>query len=124
MIELNEESYILGVWFGECQKTLNNWMCIWIKIPGSINKFEGHYRHCYKKDNLIWDSKDEKLWCKISNTKQEEEDEEKIISKMNDIHETIKTMYPCVDKIIVKGDFYKFMEMSKDKIWLHIKEVK
>jgi hypothetical protein len=118
MIEIHEKTYILGFWFCEDPKTLNNWLYAVVKNPED-NHWRCNYRFRYSKDDKIWDSDDEKSWWKMKIPLKETE--ESIIEKTNLVQSVIALRFPYTDKIIVKGDIKKLFTLSVGHPWMNIK---
>lgn len=121
-VEFNESSYIVGMWFSSCPKTLNNWLAGIVRDPENDKKYKGWSRFRYAKGNKIFNSEDEKIWTEF--TSQENENEQSMIDFMRNAQRTIKEGYPEADEIIVNGDIHKLFELSKDKAWMHMKIAK
>lgn len=119
MIKLDENSYMVGIWFASSTKTGNDWMAYLIADPENKGLFKIYMRTRYKKDEKIFDSKDEKSW--MIATSKEGDDEEFMINMLDTMHQASRMAYDELDKIIIKGDVVKMMEMAKDKDWIHLK---
>jgi len=113
MIELDENDYIIGVWFSSCPTTGNNWM-LFIKLnKENPKRYLGAYRiHCLKTGD--------KFWVDIENTNDRTEDE--MIEQADEIQRASACVFPEVDRIIVQGNVKKFLELAKETEWLGIKE--
>lgn len=122
MIELNDKSYIVGMWFSSNPLNNNDWMACVVKDPDNPERYKGWSRFRYVKDSKIWDSEDEKSWTTLKTTDKKTDDE--IIEMFNMMQEHIKAGYPDTDKIIVKGSLKNLMELSEKHPWLNIKQVK
>lgn len=120
MIEFNEQSYIIGIWYSSDPITGNNWLASAMRDPENPDCYKGSYRFRYVKDNKIFDSQDEKRWMNFKCEKNLSEDE--IIEIMEKLQNEIEEGYPDKDKIIVQGDLKKLMNLSKDKNWMFMKE--
>lgn len=121
-IELDEKSYIIGMWFSSDPVTSNNWLACAIRDQGNPLAFKGSYRFRYVKDDKIFDGEDEKSWYSFS--LPQGVTEESIIETMDLAQAEIESGYPEKDKVIVKGNLKLLMELAKDKEWMHIKMVK
>jgi predicted DsbA family dithiol-disulfide isomerase len=121
MIELDDKSYIVGIWFSSSISTNNDWMACVIRDPENPACYKGWSRFRTAKDDKIWDSEDEKRWSKFKT--QEAKTEEEIIKHMNDVQQSLSAAYRNTDKILVKGNLKKMIGLSKDKDWLNIKQV-
>lgn len=121
-IELNDKSYIVGLWFSSSLFHRHDWLAWIIKDPENPKGYTGGYRFRYAKDNKIFDSEDEKSWRYFKTTEEKTEDE--IIKIGNDMQEKMKAHFPQTDKIIVKGNLEKLMELAKDKPWMHLQTEK
>ncbi|SRR5258706_12664186 len=119
-IELNEESYIVGMWFSSCPKTSNNWLACVIKDPDNPKQYKIWSRFRYSKGSDAWDGKDEKSWM-VGHT-SETTTEEDIINGLNGIQSTISPGYSDIDKIIVKGNLDKLIGLSEGKEWMNIRQ--
>jgi hypothetical protein len=118
-IELDDKSYIVGVWYSSDPETLNNWLSCVIRNPDNPKTFKCWSRFRYVKGDKIFDGEDEKNWTTfISNEGHSESD---LIALMRDAQEEIAPGYPDKDKIIVKGNLEKLMRLAKDKDWMHLK---
>lgn len=116
-IEIDEKSYIVGVWFSSCPVTDNNWLACVIRDPENPDSYKGWSRFRYIKGDAIFDGEDEKSWTSFS---CEGITEEKCIANLDEIQNGIAQGYPKKDKVIVKGDCLKMMELTKDKEWMHM----
>ncbi len=121
MIELDDKSYIVGMWFSSNPKTNNDWMSCIIADPNRPGFFKGWSRFRTTKDAKIWDSEDTKKWTQFAS--QEGHTEEFMIETMNATQQTLKVAYQVTDKIIVKGSLKDMIKLSKGKDWLNIKQV-
>lgn len=122
MIELDDKSYIVGMWFSSNPVTNNDWMACVIADPERPGAFKGWSRFRTRKDDKIWDSEDEKRWTIIQSA--EGHDEQFMIKTMREMQETLKCAFPDIDKIIVKGNLKKLMRLSDGHDWLNMKQVK
>lgn len=120
-IEINEKSYIVGIWFSSNPITENNWLAGVVRDPENPKRYKGWSRFRYVKDDKIFDSEDEKKWTDF--TSQEHHTEQDMIDFMDLAQVRIEEGYPDKDKIIVKGDIKKLVELSKGKEWMNIKQV-
>jgi hypothetical protein len=120
-IELDDKSYVVGMWFSSDPKTNNDWLACMIKDPNNPKKYKGWSRFRYTKDDKIFDSEDEKSWTNFESSDTNTEDE--IIAIMDSMQNAIETGYPVKDKMIVKGSLKKLIELSKSKSWMNIKMV-
>lgn len=120
MIELDENSYIVGMWFSSNPETNNDWMACVVRDPEDSRFFKGWSRFRITKDEKIWDSEDEKKWTYFKSSDTNTEDE--MISILDGMQKAIQTGYPDIDKIIVKGGMKKLFELSDGHPWLNIKE--
>ena len=122
MIELDDKSYIVGMWFSSNKKTNDDWMSCIVRDPKDQTRFKGWSRFRTTKDAKIWDSKDEKRWTEFAS--QEGHTEQFMIDTMNATQQTLKSAFEITDKIIVKGSLKKMITLSKGKDWLNMKQVK
>lgn len=119
MIEFKPDSYIVGLWYSENPQTLDNWMCAVWKDKDD-ERWNVFYRMRYKKDDKIFDSKDEKSWYGFAcSGKTQEYQMIKTIDDMQRIG--ISIMMPKHDRLLIQGGFNDFLEKGKDKKWLHLK---
>lgn len=121
MIELNENSYIVGIWYSENPGS-GNWLCCVIADPDKKGFFKGWSRTRITNDDKIFDSTDEKRWLNFDSKEGQTEDQ--MIETINVLHHASAMAYNFLDKIMVKGDLKKLMKLSKDHHWMHMKEVK
>lgn len=121
-IELNQDSYIVGMWFSSSPVTHNDWMSCIIRDPENPKCFKGWSRFRYVEDAKIFDSDDRKSWTYLQSG--EDATEEAMIHSMQMAQNLIEEGYPDKDCIIVKGGMDKFFELAKDKPWMNIKQVK
>lgn len=122
MIELDEKSYIVGMWFSSNPVTHNDWMSCIVRDPKDPTRFKGWSRFRTTKDAKIWNSEDEKKWTQFAS--QEGHTEQYMIDTMNATQEHLKAAYKDTDKIIVKGGLKKLMKSSEGHDWLNMKQVK
>ncbi len=120
MIELDDKSYIVGMWFSSNPVTNNDWMACVIADPDRPGCFKGWSRFRKTKDDKIWDSKDEKTWTQFQSA--EGHDEDFMIKTMREMQQTLKGQFKDIDKIIVKGNLKKMMRLSKGHPWLNMKQ--
>jgi hypothetical protein len=120
MIELNDKSYIVGIWYSSCPKTYNNWLACAIKDPENPNRYKIWSRFRYAKGDKIFDGEDEKSWTTLYT--KENIQESNVIDNLNEGQLAIKEGYPEMDRIIVKGELKKLVKLSKDKEWMHMRE--
>lgn len=116
---LDENDYIVGVWFAY-DKDGNSLFMI-IKRGDSQNSWKGSYVFRYKEDNKVFDSKDRKSKYNMV-IKDTTEDE-----LINKIHKTFDYMSRFFtenkDFVEVKGNPKKMIELCKDKEWFNFKKV-
>ena len=55
MIELDDKSYIVGMWFSSNKKTNDDWMSCIVRDPKDPTRFKGWSRFRTTKDAKIWD---------------------------------------------------------------------
>lgn len=122
MIELDDKSYIVGMWFSHNPVTNNDWMACVIRDPENPKQWKGWSRFRTTKDAKIWNSEDEKRWTSFRSG--EGQTEEHMIQTLNETQEHLKCAYGITDKIIVKGTLKKLMKLSKGHDWLNMKQVK
>lgn len=120
MIEIDETTYIVGIWFSSSPLTNKNWMACIIKDPENTNKCKGWIRFRHVKGDKIFNSEDVKQWMTFISKENESEDE--AINSIELFQKEVQLIYPYKDKIIVKGDINKMMSMSKNKDWIHTKD--
>ncbi len=121
-IELDDKSYIVGMWFSSCPKTENNWLACFIKDPENKKRFKGWSRFRYSKGNEVFNGEDEKNWTTIYS--DENKTEKDILELMKSAQEKIEEGYPDKDQIIVQGDLRKLMKLSESKPWMHMRTEK
>ncbi len=119
-IQLDEESYIVGMWFSSDPFTNNDWLACVLRDTENPNRFIGWSRFRYTRDAKIFDSEDKKSWTNFSSA--EGATENQMIGYLGIMQRGIQEGYPDMDEIIVKGDLKKLMELGKDKPWMNIKE--
>jgi hypothetical protein len=121
-MELLENDYILGYWFASDKKD-NCWYKIIIKRE---NKWLGQYTFRYNKSEEHDDphsGKDEKNIYNFYADGNEKECE--MIEKANSVWTVIKLRFnDYSDMFLVQGDRQKFLDMAKEKDYLHLKEEK
>ncbi len=122
MIELDDNSYIIGVWFSSNPVTGNNWLAAVVRDPENPQKYKGWSRFRYIRDTKVFDSDDEKSWTTFYS--QEGQTEDDMIDFMDKAQIEIEQGYPDKDKIIVLGSLKELMELSKDKEWMFMKTKK
>ena len=120
-IELNEDSYIVGMWFSSNPKTNNDWMACIIRDPENPKCFKGWSRFRYTKDSKIFDSDDEKSWTYLQSG--ENATEEEMIASMVAAQNLIEPGYPDKDCMIVKGGMAEFFQLANGKSWMNVKQV-
>lgn len=118
MIQIDEQSYIVGVWFSSCPETQNNWLACVIRDPENPKCFKGWSRFRYVKDDKIFDGEDEKSWTTLT---AEDKTENEFIMMLDMVQVGIEEGYPDKDRVIVQGDIHKMMKLTKDKAWMHMK---
>ena len=111
MIELNNESYIVGIWFACNEKTQDNWLGCVIRDPDNPKKYKIW-------DRLKFSNGYEKKWGSLVL-----ESESMAINFMEDIQNEMRSVFPETDSIIVKGHLKKLIELSKNKQWFQMKMV-
>lgn len=121
MIELLQDDYIVGFWYSNCPKTENNWLCCVKRNRENKMRYEGTYRFRYKRDDKVFDSSDEKSWMSFES--KEDQTEQEMIASIDEIQKNMRFLYPDMDFLLVQGDLALFMEKSKTKDWMHIKQV-
>lgn len=119
MIELDDKSYIVGMWFSEDPITGDNWMACVIADPEKKGYFKGWARTRFIKDNKIFDSDDEKRWQSFESRSGQTENY--MINTMSEIQASASIVFKKIDKIIVKGNLKKLMKLSKNHPWMNIK---
>ena len=121
-IELDDKSYIIGMWFSSDPKTNNDWLGCVIKDPDNPLKYKGWSRFRYTKDSKIFDNDDEKSWTTF--TSQEGQTEKALIDYMEAAQMVIAPGYPVKDHLMVRGTLKDLIKLSKSKDWLNMKQVK
>jgi hypothetical protein len=122
MIELDDKSYIVGMWFSSNPITNNDWMACIIRDPENKKGFKGWSRFRYTKDAKIWDSEDEKRWTAFRSAPGATE--QYMIDVIEQTQQHLTCEFKNTDKIIVKGNLKKLMELSEGHDWLNMKQVK
>lgn len=129
-IELDEESYIVGIWYSRNTKNNDNWLGCIIKDPDNLELYKGWYRYRYYKDKKIFGSDDQKNWTKFilqeKNLKEypiQHERENYIINVMETLQCIIDNEYPEKDRVIVKGNIKDLIKLSKGKHWINFREL-
>lgn len=118
MIELDDKSYIVGVWFSSCPITGNNWLACAIKDPENPTEFKAWSRFRYVKDDKVFDGNDEKSWTTLT---AEDKSEKEFIMMFDMVQAGIEEGYPDKDRVIVQGGIDKMVKLTKDKAWMHMK---
>lgn len=118
-IEIDEKSYIVGIWFSSDPVTENNWLAGIVRDPENSLRYKGWSRFRYVNDTKVWNSNDEKSWTTF--TSQEHATDEDMIKFMELAQKEIEGGYPEKDKIIVQGDLKKLIKASQGKSWMHLK---
>lgn len=119
-MELNDNTYLIGIWFSSNPHTLDSWLCHAIKDPDNPDKYKVFYRFRYKKDDKIFNSEDEKNHYEFGFNDTQSEDY--IIDFIDKIQSLIEPGYPEKDKIIIKGNVDKMFSLCKDKPWFNIRK--
>jgi len=122
MIELDDESYIVGFWFSSNPLSLDSWLACVIRDPDNPTKYKGFYRFRYKIDDKVFDSSDEKKF--VDFTSEGNKTDEDMIQLFDNVQASLEFVYTEKDRIIVKGDLEKLLSLSKDKYWMHIRSEK
>lgn len=117
-IELDDKSYIVGIWFSSNPKTNSNWLGCVIKDPDNPKKYKGWSRFRYAKDRKIFDSNDEKKWNTFISAENKTEND--MIEIMKGLQSSLDVFFPEKDKIIVKGNLIKLIKLSKRKKWMNM----
>lgn len=121
-IELDDKSYIVGLWFSSCPKTENNWLACFVRDPENPKRYKGWSRFRYSKGTEVFNSEDEKSWTTLYS--DENKTEQDILKFMKLAQDSIEEGYPDKDKIIVQGDLKKLMKLSENKHWMHMRTEK
>jgi hypothetical protein len=120
-IEIDKDSYIVGMWFSNDPESNNDWLGCVIRHPDNPKQFKGWSRFRYVKYTSIFDSKDEKSWTTL--TSAEGATEESMIRSMESVQKLLEPGYPDKDCMMVHGSLDKFMKLAKDKPWMNIQQV-
>jgi hypothetical protein len=121
-IELTNKSYILGFWFSEMKNDDDVLTVSWKEGEDSEWKVKIRYRKRNKDNDKIFDNDDEKTWYDIKVPKEKSEDE--LITLLDRFQKSSPLICNFQDKLIIKGDFDKFLELAETKPWMHIKSEK
>ncbi len=119
-IELDKNSYVVGIWFSSDPDTGNDWLGCVFRDPEQPERFKFTSRFRYKKDDGIFESEDEKRWMSFISSPGISEDD--AIESMTKIQNKISEGYPDIDSVIIKGGLDKFFELTKDKPWIFKRE--
>ena len=117
-IEINDESYIVGIWFSSNPETGDDWLALIIRDPDNPKAYKGFSRFRYTKGKQTTGFDDEKSFTYFKSDKKHAEDD--LIDLMDLSQRTIERGYPEKDKVIIKGDSNKFRELLKDKSWMNM----
>lgn len=118
MIELDGDTYILGFWFAH-DIPGNDCMACVVKQKGE-DVFKGWSRFRDRKDDKFANSDDVKRWTAF--TCKPEHTEEDIIKALGQMQSFITIRYPYPDKLIIKGDMSKMVELAPQKDWLQMRK--
>ena len=119
-IQLDDKSYIVGMWFSSDPVTNNDWLACVVRDPENPNRFIGWSRFRYIRDEKIFDSEDKKSWTNFSSA--EGATENQMIAYLGIMQRGIEAGYPDMDQILVKGDLKKLIGLAKDKPWMNMKQ--
>jgi hypothetical protein len=120
-IELDEKSYIVGIWFSSCSETGNDVLMCVIAHPEKKGFFKGWSRTRYCNSPEIFNNDDKKNW--YSFISREGQTEEYMIETMDTLHQASRMAYDYLDKIIVRGSLEKLMEMAPKHHWMNMQQV-
>ncbi len=120
MIEFDENSYVVGMWWASDPVTNNNWLCCVQRSKKNPRCFQGDYRFRYEQDDKIFDSEDIKNWYHFET--KEDETEEDTIKAVNILQAAVSIKFPELDFLPIYGDLKKFFELAKTKPWMHMKQ--
>ena len=124
MIEMNDNTYILGLWYSNDPRTGNNWLCFIERDDSPDGDWKGVYRFRYKRDEKIFNSKDEKSWMTIEGRKNKsipKMTEDQMIEYMDKFQLQLSGGYPDMDKMIVRDGLKDFLEKAKEKDWMNLR---
>ena len=121
-IELDENSYIVGMWFSSTPKSHNDWLGCAIIDPENPLRYKGWSRFRHANSGEILDNDDDKCWTTyISHEGLSEED---VIRFMELAQNEIIEGFPDKDCLIVRGNLERLIELSDSKPWLNMKQVR
>lgn len=121
-IELDDKSYILGMWFSSNPKNNDDWLGCVIRDPDKPGCFKGWSRFRYAKGPGIWNNDDEKSWTTFYS--REGDTEQTMIDFMNLAQKNIEPGFPTIDCLMVHGSLKELVALSGTKDWLNMKKVK
>lgn len=121
-IELDDKSYIVGMWFSSTPESNDDWLGCAIIDPENPRKFKIWTRFRKANSGEVWDNDDEKRWTIF--TSAEDLPEEEVIKLMESAQQVIEEGFPDKDCLMVRGGLAKLMELSDSKHWLNMKQVK
>lgn len=117
-VEINEDDYILGVWFGE-SKDRSNYL-ITVKRGKTKSSWDVNLCIQVRKDKKIWRSKDDKSFFKTTmNDLTESEVEGKVNNELIPMFDELFNHRKCYTEI--KGDSEKFAFKIAQQDWAHVK---
>ncbi len=133
MITLDSKNPPLGMWFIALEEKLDFMGCLQPKLDVNQNPVAGHYifdfRFRYHKDDLVFNSQDEKHWYHVE-TKESLGTPDEAIHKIRDLIVKLADMKPRdgakppdVDELLYHNypDFHAFMEAFEARPYVYAK---
>jgi hypothetical protein len=115
MIELNESSYVLGLWFIQWDEC--NWMCCAYR-DGDEADWKIRYRFRYFADDRVFDSDDRRSWYGVTVSSRVLESE--MAQKMEAFALLVSIARNApIERLIVHGSINKLTELARDSPWFH-----
>lgn len=121
-IELDDKSYIVGMWFSSNPNNNDDWLGCVIHDPKKPGCFKGWSRFRYAKSGKIFDNDDEKSWTTFYS--REGDTEQTMIDFMTMAQKQIEPGFPVIDNLMVRGTLKDLIKLSDTKDWLNMKRVK
>ncbi len=121
-IELDDNSYIVGIWFSSNPNNNNDWLGFVIHDPKKPGCFKGWLRFRYSKSGKIFDNDDEKSWTTFYS--REGDTEQTMIDFMTMVQKQIEPVFPVIDHVMVRGTPKELIKLSDTKDWLNMKQMK
>lgn len=119
MIELTEDSYIVGFWFSSDEDG-NDWLCCIIKRKGE-SEWKGWFRTRERKDDKFANSDDVKRWVKFTMDANEESEDEVI--KVGDRMQALASeLFPFPERVLIHGGIQEMIEKTKNVDWFQTRQ--